>query len=136
MGNAVLELAKADPLASADVHTHTRALRSDLEELRAFRLQQLEELAATIASDPSFSPDEPQYEVLLDLQSAATGALADIEEALGRMDSGTYGVCQRCDGAIPLKRLAALPMVRLCMPCQEAEEVRLRRETCPAPTAD
>jgi RNA polymerase-binding transcription factor DksA len=138
MGDSMLELVKTDPSASlrADVDAHVRALRSDLEELRAFRRQQLEQLAATIASDTSFSADEPQYEVLLDLQSAATTALADIEEALGRMDIGTYGVCQSCDSPIPLKRLTALPMVRLCMPCQATEEVRVRRDTSLAMTAD
>jgi RNA polymerase-binding transcription factor DksA len=119
-----------------DGNPHLRALRADLEELRAFRLQQLEQLAATISSDSSFAADEPHYEVLLDLQSAATNALADIEGALERMDIGTYGLCQQCDCAIPVRRLAALPMVRLCMPCQAAEETRIRRDALRAVTAD
>jgi RNA polymerase-binding transcription factor DksA len=52
------------------------------------------------------------------------------------MDTGTYGVCQQCESAIPVRRLAALPTVRLCMPCQAAEELRIRRDLSRATTPD
>ncbi|HEY7725277.1 MAG TPA: TraR/DksA C4-type zinc finger protein [Anaeromyxobacteraceae bacterium] len=43
--------------------------------------------------------------------------LAEIDEALHRIASGTYGSCQACGGAIGRQRLRALPEVRFCVKC-------------------
>jgi DnaK suppressor protein len=43
--------------------------------------------------------------------------LSEIEAALGRLDAGTYGTCERCGGAIADARLAARPEARLCIDC-------------------
>jgi RNA polymerase-binding protein DksA len=42
-----------------------------------------------------------------------------IEEALQRMDAGTFGVCARCGREIPLARLRAMPFANYCVDCQE-----------------
>lgn len=42
-----------------------------------------------------------------------------IDEALGRLETGTYGICESCGGDISLKRLEALPYTRLCLECAE-----------------
>lgn len=41
-----------------------------------------------------------------------------IEDALARMDKGTYGVCEQCGVSIPLERLVAIPCARFCTSCQ------------------
>jgi len=46
-------------------------------------------------------------------------------EALGRLEEGTFGICEACGEEIPLKRLMARPVTTLCIECkkeQEAEE--------------
>ena len=51
--------------------------------------------------------------------------LRKIEGALGRMNEGTYGVCEECGEEIEVKRLIARPVTTLCIDCksrQEAEE--------------
>lgn len=51
--------------------------------------------------------------------------LKKIDEAIGRMQSGTFGVCENCGGEITLKRLKARPVTTLCIDCktqQEADE--------------
>lgn len=48
--------------------------------------------------------------------------VAEIERALGRMDSGTYGFCERCGTAIDFARLKALPYATLCIRCQTLVE--------------
>ena len=111
-----------------DASTHQRTVRPELQQQREFRVRQLEELEATIASASSFSADEPQHQVILDLRSAAAIALAEIDAALKRMEIGTYGKCERCHTGIPQERLAVLPMVRFCMPCQAAHEAQMRRD--------
>lgn len=39
----------------------------------------------------------------------------DVEEALERMDAGTYGVCEECGEEIPQDRLEANPAARTCV---------------------
>ncbi|GAA2153257.1 hypothetical protein GCM10009844_37490 [Nocardioides koreensis] len=50
--------------------------------------------------------------------------LAQIERALGRIDDGTYGVCESCGNAIGKMRLMAFPRATLCMTCKQREERR------------
>ena len=45
-----------------------------------------------------------------------------IDEALGRVDEGTYGICESCESEIAEARLAALPFTRLCVNCQAERE--------------
>jgi RNA polymerase-binding protein DksA len=47
--------------------------------------------------------------------------LAEVEAALGRMDRGTYGVCEGCGEPIPEVRLEALPWARFCVKCTERQ---------------
>jgi RNA polymerase-binding transcription factor DksA len=43
--------------------------------------------------------------------------LADIDEALNRIQEGRYGTCQNCGGPMGLQRLRALPEARYCVAC-------------------
>jgi DnaK suppressor protein len=43
--------------------------------------------------------------------------VADIDSALERIDSGTYGLCVGCGVPIPEERLKAVPWAALCVPC-------------------
>ena len=45
--------------------------------------------------------------------------LAEVEAALGRVDAGSYGVCERCGSPIGAARLDALPAARLCISCAQ-----------------
>lgn len=51
-----------------------------------------------------------------------------VQEALDRLQSGDYGVCQRCEEPIPPKRLNAIPWAKYCVPCQERMSEREERE--------
>jgi len=46
--------------------------------------------------------------------------LAEIEAALARVDTGTYGTCERCGDRIREDRLAARPVARTCLRCAAA----------------
>jgi hypothetical protein len=48
--------------------------------------------------------------------------VADIDNALERINSGTYGTCEVCGQDIPLERLEAVPSATKCRDCKEAEE--------------
>lgn len=43
--------------------------------------------------------------------------LEELQHALHRMEAGTWGRCERCDGAIGRDRLRAIPETRTCLDC-------------------
>lgn len=45
-----------------------------------------------------------------------------IDEAMKRIEEGTYGNCLQCGKAIPKKRLKALPYTEMCIECQKSKE--------------
>jgi DnaK suppressor protein len=46
----------------------------------------------------------------------------EIDRALGRIDEGTYGTCERCGATIAEERLEAVPYATLCLACKQLEE--------------
>ncbi len=48
--------------------------------------------------------------------------LQAIQDALDRIEEGTYGICESCEAEIAEGRLIALPFTRLCVSCQAQEE--------------
>jgi len=54
--------------------------------------------------------------------------LTKINDALGRLEEGTYGYCSDCGGEISEQRLRALPFAVRCKECEEAREVAAERE--------
>ncbi len=43
--------------------------------------------------------------------------LAEVDAALGRIASGSYGTCSACGGPLGLQRLRAIPEARFCLGC-------------------
>ena len=66
--------------------------------------------------------DEFQYETTIKFAKTEGRYLYNIEEALRRIEDGTYGNCQECEQPIGLARLKRLPYTRLCIECKEKEE--------------
>ena len=66
--------------------------------------------------------------VSLRLNSIDYVQLRLVNEALDRLRSGDYGVCQACEEPIPAKRLRALPWARYCITCQETVGTQLDRD--------
>jgi len=59
---------------------------------------------------------------LLRLRGREQKLLKKIDEAISRIDSGTYGVCESCGGEISVKRLEARPVTTLCIECKTRQE--------------
>lgn len=62
-------------------------------------------------------------EVHIQLKIKQTDAkiLQAIEEALWRMEKGTYGICRDCGEEIAAARLNAIPWTRVCIACKEQQ---------------
>jgi DnaK suppressor protein len=66
--------------------------------------------------------DNFQRELALGLVSNEQQVLYRIDEALKRIDDGTYGKCENCGQLIKDSRLKALPFATMCIACKEKEE--------------
>jgi DnaK suppressor protein len=62
--------------------------------------------------------EERTREINLILSDRDREKLQAIEDALERIDAGTYGICEMCEEEIAPERLEALPFTRLCVTCQ------------------
>ena len=57
-------------------------------------------------------------QILLSLNENERMRLQEVDEALDRIENGSYGVCEECGGAIGLKRLEARSVAKYCVPCK------------------
>lgn len=74
------------------------------------------------------SESDIQDDIEFALIQMKSETLHKIEEALGRLENGTYGYCFECGGEISERRLRALPFAVRCRDCEEAREVAQQRE--------
>jgi DnaK suppressor protein len=88
---------------------------------RGFRVHQLDQLDASRADART---DAARAEVHRSLCVAARSVLTDIDTALLRIREGKYGRCPACGNAMSVDRINALPMARLCGPCQRTQDMR------------
>ncbi len=70
---------------------------------------------------------ESNRNFLLRIRDRERKLLAKIEQALERIDDGTYGVCEECGERIGLERLRARPVTTLCIDCKSLQEARERK---------
>ena len=111
-----------------------------LEERRREIMDQVQEKIRDVRSE---SPNSPTQGVLdaaesseADIQDEIEFALIQmkaetlhkIEEALRRLEEGTFGSCFECGDEISERRLRALPFAVRCKDCEEAREVKQQRD--------
>ena len=100
-----------------------------LTELRLHAQHVNEDQAAALdaaGDDAKESADlamrDENEEMALKLGDQESQMVADIDQALLRIEEGSYGICARCEGAIDERRLEAMPTARYDANCQAALE--------------
>lgn len=88
--------------AALDELTHDRSSQSDDDE-----------------HDPEGVPLSAEWSRLSGLLDGAREEQQQVDDALARMDAGTYGVCANCGRGIPVARLRVRPFAAFCVPCAE-----------------
>jgi len=58
-------------------------------------------------------------ELALMLADREREKLTYVDDAVKRIELGTYGICESCDEVIDKERLMAMPFTKLCLSCQE-----------------
>jgi len=108
-------------------------LRALLEDLRAQAVARVDATAATLdqlTHDREGSNDDDEHDPegvtlssewsrLTGLAEAAASELRQVDEAIARMDAGTYGICANCGRPIPAGRLEVRPFAVHCVRCAE-----------------
>ena len=128
---AKTDKAKASTAAAPD-------LTQDLfDTLRARLLEQRQEIVNMYNQDVRAgqeSTDEPtedivdrannsyNRELMFSISDSERQLLLQIEDAINRMNAGTYGRCTNCGNTIHPLRLEAVPWARFCIDCQELAE--------------
>jgi DnaK suppressor protein len=111
--------ADTDHTTVTSLATVRRAL---LEELAAQQAQ-IDDQQATAEALAGQHDDDSTLQRQLAERGAARAheVVTEIDAALRRIDDGTFGVCQRCTGAIANERLEAIPYARHCVACPAPE---------------
>jgi DnaK suppressor protein len=86
-------------------------------------------LTSKISSEKESFPDPTDQAVaeldnnfVLRLRGREQKLLKKIDDAISRIDSGVFGVCESCGEQISMKRLEARPVTTLCIECKTRQE--------------
>jgi len=93
----------------------SRALEDSEEETTVVDVSEGDESHVDVGKEMSFQ-----------VISRRSSELKQIKEALLRIASGDYGVCEECGNPIRFERLKAMPFAQLCKGCQEDSEIKER----------
>jgi DnaK suppressor protein len=113
-------------------------LKSARDTLVAMKKQVLEEIKHDLKQGREGSKDEGMdtydlaseerdREISFILTDRDRGKLQAIEDALERVEDGSYGLCESCESEIAEGRLAAMPFTRLCVQCQADREIEAKQ---------
>ena len=75
-----------------------------------------------------YSADQSAFGVNASLLEVTARTRRNIEDALERIRSESFGRCLNCDTSIPMARLEALPFAERCRDCQEHRDEEALRE--------
>jgi DnaK suppressor protein len=101
------------------------------------KLRSLREVLPSAVTQVKDAEEQSMEEFVLGMDFALmemeSETLRKIDDALLRLEEGTYGACRECEEAISEARLKALPFASLCRDCQEqAEESEAERNARPS----
>ena len=74
---------------------------------------------ATMESDRSFE---------LRIRGRERKLMEKVDEALARIEDGTYGICAGCGEDIAIKRLQARPVAKFCIDCKTKQEQKEKEQ--------
>ena len=132
--NSTVRFRGCSPYAPSDLEEFRMALlerRLDLKRsydgLADTACRPPAEAAGALSTMPShfgeMASETYEQELSIEILGKVQVELQQIEEALARIDTRAYGVCEDCGGTIPKTRLEALPAARFCIACQSRTEM-------------
>jgi len=105
-----------------EIHQKLRAIREEIPSYQDEVRDSEEQSVTDFAQEMDFALMEMKAQTLI-----------RIDEALLKVDQGTYGSCDECEQDIAEARLKAVPFALLCRECQEREETLAAEERAQTP---
>jgi len=103
-------------LLTEELHRHTKNITQD-------RANALAAIDDSVKDAGDMSVQDVNQDTALRMGERESQMVADIDQALLRIEEGTYGVCQQCGEPIDERRLQAVPTARYDATCQSAIEM-------------
>lgn len=98
------------------------ARRDEIQTKLRTRRETLPDEVAQVKDAEEQSVHDFVQDVELALMEMKSETLAKIDDAMIRLEAGTYGTCAECGDEIAEARLQAVPFAALCRDCQQREE--------------
>ena len=113
---------KADKLDKRTIQRFRKVLLKEREEIIG-DVKQIYESSQEVGQDGiqdigDEAANVYNKQILLTLNENERVRLKEVDEALDRMASKTYGTCEECGEPIGLKRLEVKPVAKYCVPCK------------------
>ena len=102
-------------------------IRSIAEENSKSPREASGDLSAYTVHMADMAADTYERELSMNLVSSEQEILYQIDDALKRLEDGSFGVCQQCNQPIVMSRLKAVPYASMCINCQRAKEQKGKR---------
>jgi DnaK suppressor protein len=108
-----------------ELEAEVAGLRADISRAESQIAERLSDAVGDAGDDQADAGAKTfEREHELAMTQNARDLLAQNEQALARIDAGTYGVCESCGQPIGKARLQAFPRATLCVSCKQREERR------------
>ena len=107
----------------AQIETRLRGFFTELaDDLADLEADASIERGADGEDECDTASDEALLGMSLAIMDRERDTLRAVVDALDKIQRGEFGVCEDCDGNIPVERLLVLPWTRRCVPCAEEFE--------------
>jgi len=93
------------------------------ENLRKNLRAESGELSGYSTHMADMASDEIELAMNLRMLAAEEDILQELDDALSRIENGTYGECESCGGSIGKARLMAKPFASMCIDCRQRQEM-------------
>jgi DnaK suppressor protein len=100
--------------------------QSLLEKVKISSTNSKNEVSNEVKDSADIASDYYERELAWGLSETERLRLQEVEDALERIENGSYGKCDVCGSMISAPRLEALPFARLCVECQSKQESEKR----------
>jgi len=108
-----------------ELEAEVAGLRADISRAESQIAERLSDAVGDAGDDQADAGAKTfEREHELAMTQNARDLLAQNEQALARIEAGTYGVCESCGQPIGKARLQAFPRATLCVSCKQREERR------------
>ena len=110
---------KSSQIRNYDWKLRESAFRKNWNQLKSSHPMDERREGSPFGKREEEATESMELEKRLALENRLNSLLAEVERALQKLDTGTYGYCDICNTAIDPARMEALPQAILCLSCRQ-----------------